>query len=469
MTSHPNDPFSRSATDELSQGGAPVEIVLTGTNGAANDVDQTVHVVDTGGSGRWKPWLAVFVLFVLLGAAWFIGVSLAKDDEASVAEELDSTGEDEAEDEAEGEDEGEDVAQGDAAQTPDTTAVDASDTTSGTDSTEEGPAPNDAEPGEVVDGEFPLFDDGPDLTLAIRLRETVSLLDPSTGDVAQELTIPDAERPENDDFFGSPFGRMHKFGDRLVFLDDGRLIGVPIGPGGSIDFGAAIGFVIDGDRIAAVRNTALRISANDERNSSNFSPVPSFEVQQFDVDGRRVGPVLALPQYPSIFSFEGIFSGLVGTFRLGDEGFERLSTGYVVGTGRNHVLVAECSDQLECHHTMYDLRGGDSIRVKAPVLPFDSFGGASLSPDGRWMLLDDGFGQLVDLATGEVRQFASEVRIGLPFSWTPDSRYIVAARRNSLMVFSVETGDVRSVEVDDLGAVNEESSILLFESPVEAG
>ncbi len=310
-------------------------------------------------------------------------------------------------------------------------------------------------------GEFPLFDDDAELVVAVLVGDELRLVDAITGSV-RTVALPAAD---SSGFDGDIFDQrqIEEFGGRIVVGRQGRAIGVPKDAGASIDFGPASAFFVDGigddQRLVVVRQIG------DPDGSNPGQSAPEFESQLFGFEGEAIGEVQKLPEYPSLFSFVSVMSGLVGTYQLGDDGFERLSTGYVVAAGDNHALVNECDDVLVCERVLIDLNTGElSDTADLPGgLPFDGFGGSLISPDGRWLVTEGGFGRLVDLGTGETLNLGPEVRLAQPLAFTPDGRYAVAIRLRNLLVVDLETGAARSVIAEDLGTVNERSVAVIFD------
>lgn len=80
------------------------------------------------------------------------------------------------------------------------------------------------------------------------------------------------------------------------------------------------------------------------------------------------------------------------------------------------------------------------------------------SPDGRWILYDDGHGHLVVVAPNGRRQSTLTVagkseRPASNFAWSPDSRVVAVWGRGPLRIFNVASGRVRSVISSALGVV----------------
>ncbi len=117
-----------------------------------------------------------------------------------------------------------------------------------------------------------------------------------------------------------------------------------------------------------------------------------------------------------------------GVYVDGDDGVERISTGILISSSTNHLLVRECDEVMVCGYSTIDFATRE--RVEA-VLPDDSLGAfgfdsAQVSPDGKWLRYvsyeDNGSREvLVDLATGE-RTELDFSNIGFDYRvWAADS------------------------------------------------
>ncbi len=76
-----------------------------------------------------------------------------------------------------------------------------------------------------------------------------------------------------------------------------------------------------------------------------------------------------------------------GVYIGGADGFERISTGFLISASTNHVLVRECDELMACGFATIEFESGE--RAEA-VLADDTFGrfgfdSAQVSPDGRWL------------------------------------------------------------------------------------
>jgi hypothetical protein len=122
-----------------------------------------------------------------------------------------------------------------------------------------------------------------------------------------------------------------------------------------------------------------------------------------------------------------------GTYRLGsDGGFDRISTGSVVVTGADRVVVEVCDEQLSCELQAIDQDGrpiGDYLPLDRT--DFDSGTAESLppimAPDGRlaWVR-GEGASSSVLLVDGEeVGRLLSPALL----AWSPDGRWLFAVDR----------------------------------------
>ncbi len=449
----------------------PVEIVLDGLEGSPGhgDADAAVEqtdVLDTrdrkSRSGKSRATLLGLVALLALGVmVWRVMPSddtPAGGDTADVGDSGDSATESGEANSAEVPETRDADAENAGSETEDESATSSGGDSSG-DDPQVGSDLDAADSGSGLDapapGEFPLFDGGDEWVLAVVGGDEVQLVDVLDGSVRSiPLTEVDDEPADDNNFQIFDQRRIERLGDRLVLADQGRVVGVPLDAGASIDFGPAAAFYVDNfggqERLVLIRQVG---------DNFNGGSAPEFESQVYDPDGVALGEPFLLPEYPSLFSFDGVMSGLVGTYRVDDDGFERLSTGYVVASGENHVLVNECDDALDCNRALLDLRTGNrtSTADLPEGLPFDGFGSATVSPDGRWVVTGGGFGQLVELSTGETLNLGPEVRLAPPLTFSPDGRFAVAIRLRNFLVLDLETGQSRSVIADDLTQVTERS------------
>lgn len=440
----------------------PVEVILDGTGSDGEIIEQT-DLLDSrdrpNRSGRRRSFLLAAIALIALG----IGVWRVLPDDTNIGD-----GPEEASD-VEETGTGETDERDDTDETDETDIYDSEAFTEAADSSDavtDEPESRDDFPGESsspVKGGYPLFGEEKDWVVAVSVGDDIFFVDTTTGSVRSvQLPQDDATVDPSEQVLGDRRS-LEVFGDRLVVGYRGRALGVPMGAGASIDFGPAAAFYVDGDgdeqRLVVIRQAEELTN----RNTGQFAPV--FDSQLFGPDGEAIGEVHRLPEYPSLFAFESVMSGLVGTYRLRDEGFERVSTGYVVAAGDNHALVSECDDALVCSRVLIDLNDGTrSETAELPDgLPFDGFGSALISPDGRWLVTEGGFGRLVELATGEAFDLDPEIRLAQPLTFSPDGKYAVAVRTQNLLVLNLETNESRSVTTDNLTTVNERSVAVIFE------
>ncbi len=125
-----------------------------------------------------------------------------------------------------------------------------------------------------------------------------------------------------------------------------------------------------------------------------------------------------------------------GSYLLTARGSERVSAGYVVGEGRNHVLFRECAGETGCQLVLVDVAAGERT-VLTELVDGEVAPGASpywLSPDGtalaRVAYLDAGpTVRFVELASGASTDFPVDPAAVPPMlAWAPDSSglFIVA-------------------------------------------
>ena len=413
--------------------------------------------------GRRRLWLAAVVAILLGLVIWRM---FPGDDNAATTDAVDAVDQEEQLDQDATVDQIDQDAAGDAEEAGDTGLDQEADPGSGDDASDSDEAESAADAATPIDspvaGDFPLFDDGVQRTIAVLGVGEIRFIDATTGGV-REVPV---QLPESASFGTDFFNQrgIELLGDRVIVGRQGTVVGVPVGAGSSIDFGRSAAFYVDGvgddQRLVIVRQV------EEDPVGDNGEFAPDFEAQLYTADGVSVGDPVDLPEYPSLFSFDGVMSGLVGTYRLLDDGFDRLSTGYVVAAGDNHALVQECDEGLDCNRVLIDFATGErsTIADLPDDLPFDGFSESLISPDGRWLVTNGGFGRLLEIATGEVFELGPDSRFVQPLTFTPDGAYAVAVRSQGLLVLNLQTGESRSVPSDDLGSIDDRSVAIIFES-----
>ena len=117
-----------------------------------------------------------------------------------------------------------------------------------------------------------------------------------------------------------------------------------------------------------------------------------------------------------------------GVYVGGADGFERISTGYLISASTNHILVRECDELMACGYATIEFESGERVEavIADDALGRFGFDSAQVSPDGRWLRYAT-FGSsssdevLIDLTTG-VRTELDFANLGQQGSvWAADS------------------------------------------------
>lgn len=135
---------------------------------------------------------------------------------------------------------------------------------------------------------------------------------------------------------------------------------------------------------------------------------------------------------------------------------ERIADGAAVAVDERTLARVRCDDDLDCGLVISDRDGGRERFVPQPTprSRYDSWYGARLSPDGRWLVIpfyaedQPGGLALVDVEAGERRQIdslatSSEGGFPLQAVFTADSRWLLLADAGS------ESRPIRAIRIDD--------------------
>ncbi|MEE9417702.1 MAG: hypothetical protein V3V01_20660 [Acidimicrobiales bacterium] len=318
--------------------------------------------------------------------------------------------------------------------------------------------PADEPVGVLAETAFPLFPGSPGLTLVIRTRDEVVLLDADTGTVGR---ISSAQDSSPQDF--GPFGNtMALLGDAIAVQGTSSVVIYPLDGGGSIDMGN-----VSSDQgatgILALEGRLILIS---------FSEFLS--VRQFDETGTEIGEPLALVHPFAIPDPFGHLNAPGGVYELVPDGFRRISSDTLVVSGPNHLLTVVCDESLACGHSLTNLETGSSreVLLDDDIEQFINIWSASLSPTGRYLQYQDhrkAGRTIIDLVNGETIDAGvinNQSNGPPPRVWTPDSKYLVESfRRDSLLIAESATGDVRTIDLAPLGIEGIRSGLLVFERP----
>lgn len=111
----------------------------------------------------------------------------------------------------------------------------------------------------------------------------------------------------------------------------------------------------------------------------------------------------------------------------------RLAYGTLIWAGDGHALVAECSDELRCAPTVYDLRDGSSRNTPRGFVG-GAFAFSALSPDGTHLFAVDAVGGGTELTAvgvgggitrlGPIRTPCFSPSCNSAVVWSPDGRWL---------------------------------------------
>jgi hypothetical protein len=161
-----------------------------------------------------------------------------------------------------------------------------------------------------------------------------------------------------------------------------------------------------------------------------------------------------------------VYSAPGGTYHLGPEGANRLTTGDLIAVGTQKLLATDCGDDLTCGLVVVDRASGEATALTPTVLEpttedrmtyFDNpanYGQPSLmsamSPDNRYAPvivngLDQDYG-VIDLTTGEFIQFGDYPESTL--WWSPDSTSAMYLVNGHLTVYDFASRSTYEVSQD---------------------
>jgi len=126
---------------------------------------------------------------------------------------------------------------------------------------------------------------------------------------------------------------------------------------------------------------------------------------------------------------ELLVNGPGGVYAIGpDQQVRRVSGGDLLAVGRNHYVVDECDEMLQCAQFVVEAATG--IRSPAMLDDLTSFGivdpSTRIAPDGRSIVgtdssRDTGYRQIIDVATGTRTDVGRLAAIYYPDTWAADS------------------------------------------------
>ncbi len=120
-----------------------------------------------------------------------------------------------------------------------------------------------------------------------------------------------------------------------------------------------------------------------------------------------------------------------GVYRIDDGTVDRVSTGMLVTSSGDQLLVRECDEQLVCGFVVVDPVTGDRFETALDAASFGVFiDGAELSPDGRWLRYfeygpSEATETIVNLVTGENVEVNGLASPETRSAWTPDSTAVL--------------------------------------------
>lgn len=147
-----------------------------------------------------------------------------------------------------------------------------------------------------------------------------------------------------------------------------------------------------------------------------------------------------------------------------DGGFVALGSGKLLGAGRNHIIIDECSEGLECQALLVDAaEPGGPVSKRELELPQLTLTPLRVSPDGAWIVAPFG-GGVRAMALDEDQQIELLTTPFLGVSWTNDSRYLVATGLGSALILDTTTGESSNVDIDGTGEPFDELLVVLAPS-----
>ena len=192
--------------------------------------------------------------------------------------------------------------------------------------------------------------------------------------------------------------------------------------------------------------------------------VRAASVTGVDPAGEELTLELQLPSYAELVGVVGdrvvvAAGGGVHLVEPTTGAAELVSSGTVLGTAREHLLVLECDDGLACRLVRRSADGTITAELPAPDgLPsgIDAVvrgGGRMLGPTGRHAVLpireqDTSALELVDLDTGE----AHRLEPGTPVTaWSPDGAWVLVNGPEAAVAVATTTGKAIELDVGPFG------------------
>ncbi len=286
---------------------------------------------------------------------------------------------------------------------------------------------------------FPLFLDSTRQMIVGRRGAEVVLIDADSGAI-QRLALRSSEsfdEPTNGHSIGAS-------GERLVVADTGTVRSFSLTGGAD--------FALSGNVAAVDAREGPRVVV-----ASQLSGVSSrtvYEVQAFgdyEIFPSESGIVpmnaTVVPLGERVFFEAG---GQVFEHRVAlspDGGFVSLAPGKLLGAGRNHIIVDQCSPSFECQDILIGPDSGVERVVDLPILVGSPF---RISPDGTWIVAPAA-GGLRATALDQSQQF-DLLGVGLlAVSWTTDGRYLLASGSGSISITDTVTMETTNIDLDGTG------------------
>jgi hypothetical protein len=145
-----------------------------------------------------------------------------------------------------------------------------------------------------------------------------------------------------------------------------------------------------------------------------------------------------------------------GLYRHGRDGsITLLAHGEFVAAGGRRLAYRACDAALRCGLHVVDV---DTARTESHLELLETQG-AAFSPDGRWLAVADadpvGMDRIVviDLADGRSQVVAHQpdiaTSVGIPLTWTPDSRWLLWPDRPGVAAYAPDGGEAAAVDLGD--------------------
>ena len=191
-----------------------------------------------------------------------------------------------------------------------------------------------------------------------------------------------------------------------------------------------------------------------------YTPTAPLAVVEVDHEGTETGRRFEIPggAWPAAPDPAGgvVVSAAGGTYHVGPEGSQRLTTGNLVALSPRVAVLSDCGEDFsDCGLYVADRVTG----ARTQVVPYDPESGpldvldvqspaywsspelmGAISPDDRWApaMLSNERQQfvLIDLTTGELLELGANPPSGL--WWSPDGRYAIYNQSNRLMLFDTQ-------------------------------